>query len=253
MIALHNLHYDAAKLLVEAGASTNGGGLFSIVEARNRVPLLGPQVHPTGAVTELELLSAMLAHGADVMDRLPQPLPDRDAGFAPIPPKTIDMALIRAARSADVERCACSSKAAPILRSTSRRHHSADRGDDGSRASPALIVDPERPTEPEAIAAIDFLLDHGVDASTRPTFGATALHTAALRDYRALHHLAERGANLNVADRPGSRRSTMRSATPPAMCGAAGRDRRGGRRAARARRARRYRQRRQPPRETAAR
>ncbi len=34
VMALDNLHFDAAKVLVEAGASADGGGLFAVVEAR---------------------------------------------------------------------------------------------------------------------------------------------------------------------------------------------------------------------------
>src|SRR5262245_18524132 len=69
VLAIHNFHYDAAKLLIDAGASPKGGALYAVVNARNFVPLIGPHPHPTGKTTELELLAAMLARKADVMDR----------------------------------------------------------------------------------------------------------------------------------------------------------------------------------------
>ncbi len=46
VIALDNLHFDAAKVLVEAGASADGGGLFAVVEARNRVNYVGEYPGP---------------------------------------------------------------------------------------------------------------------------------------------------------------------------------------------------------------
>jgi hypothetical protein len=69
---------------------------------------------------------------------------------------------------------------------------------------PSLIEADRRPTEDEAIAAIDFLLSHGVEPSVANSAGATALHIAAQRNYPGvIRHLAEQGADLNVADRGG--------------------------------------------------
>jgi hypothetical protein len=69
---------------------------------------------------------------------------------------------------------------------------------------PALIEAERRPLEAEAIAAIDFLMDHGVDPAIANDAGVTAVHTAASRDYPGIiRHMAERGADLNVADSEG--------------------------------------------------
>jgi ankyrin repeat protein len=69
---------------------------------------------------------------------------------------------------------------------------------------PALIEADRQPTEKAAIAAIDFLLDHGVKPGIANDLGTTALHMAALRDYPGvIRHMAERGADLNVGDREG--------------------------------------------------
>ncbi len=206
VIALDNLHFDAAKVLVEAGASADGGGLFAVVEARNRVNYVGEIQVPTGAASSLEVLKLMLSHGADLTDRLPEQLLDRDARFIPPPPKITDLALIRAARSSDVEamRVLIEAGADPSL-------HDDKRG--GINPLIAVIMGPElpslieaerRPTEDEAIAAIDFLLDHGVAPSIANDLGTTALHVAALRDYPGvIRHMAEKGADLDVADREG--------------------------------------------------
>jgi ankyrin repeat protein len=223
VIAIHNLHYGAAQLLVDAGASPNGGALYAVVNARNRVPLIGPRMQPTGGVTELELLAALLERGADVMDRPPLPLPDRDPGFGQIPTRPVDTALIRAARSADVEsmRLLIDAGADPklpepdgfttVLAVTS-----------GPEIPPLVVVDRERPAEPDAVVALEFLLGFGVDLEAGDAFfGATALHTAAKRGYvEVVRFLAARGANLNATDRGGRTPLDYALGRSPAMFGA---------------------------------
>lgn len=206
VIALDNLHFDAAKVLVEAGARADGGGLFALVEARNRVNYVGEYQVPTGAESSLEVLALMLSHGADLMDRLPEPLLDRDPRFLPPPPKITDIALIRAARSSDVEamRVLVDAGADPSLRDEKRGGITPLLAVMMGPELPALIEADRQPTEQAAIAAIDFLLDHGVEPSSANDLGTTALHMAALRDYPGvIRHMAERGADLNVADREG--------------------------------------------------
>ena len=206
VIALDNLHFDAAKVLVEGGASADGGGLFAVVEARNRVNYVGEFQVPTGADSSLELLKLMLARGADLMSRLPEQLLDRDARFTPPPPKITDVALIRAARSSDIDamRVLIEGGADPALHDEKRGGVTPLIAVMMGPELPSLIEADRRPTENEAIAAIDFLMDHGVEPSIANNAGATALHTAAQRNYPGvIRHMAERGADINVADRGG--------------------------------------------------
>jgi ankyrin repeat protein len=206
VIALDNLHFDAAKVLVEGGASADGGGLFAVVEARNRVNYVGDYQVPTGAESSLDVLALMLSHGADPMSRLPDHLLDRDARFTPPPPKITDVALIRAARSSDVGamRVLVDGGADPSMHDDKRGGVTPLLAVMMGPELPSLIEADRRPTEDEAIAAIDFLLDRGVDPSIGNDLGTTALHTAALRAYPGvIRHMAEKGANLNVADREG--------------------------------------------------
>jgi ankyrin repeat protein len=206
VIALDNLHFDAAKVLVEAGASADGGGLFAVVEARNRVNYVGEYQVPTGAESSLELLKLMLSRGADLMSRLPEPLLDRDARFTAPPPKITDVALIRAARSSDVEamRVLIEGGADPSLHDDKRGGITPLLAVTMGPELPSLIEAERQPTEEKAIAAIDFLLDHGVAPTIANDIGTTALHMAALRNYPGIvRHMAERGADLNVADREG--------------------------------------------------
>jgi ankyrin repeat protein len=206
VIALDNLHFDAAKVLVEAGASADGGGLFAVIEARNRVNYVGEIQVPTGAQSSLELLELMLAQGADLMDRLPDHLLDRDSRFLPPPPKITDLALIRAARSSDTEamRVLMEGGADLSIRDEKRGGINTLVAVMSGPELPQLIEAEPRPTEEEAIEAIDFLLDHGVDPALANDVGATALHIAALREYPGvIRHMAERGVELDIADREG--------------------------------------------------
>lgn len=206
VIALDNLHFDAAKVLIEAGASADGGGLFALIEARNRVNYVGEFQVPTGADSSLEVLESMLSRGADLMDRLPKPLLDRDVRFTAPPPDITDLALIRAARSSDVEamRVLIEAGADPALRDEQRGGITPLVAVTMGPELPALIEAERSPTEQEAIPAIDFLLDQGVEPSIANDLGTTALHMAALRDYPGIiRHLAARGADVNVADNAG--------------------------------------------------
>jgi ankyrin len=206
VIALDNLHFDAAKLLVEAGASADGGGLFALVEARNRVNYVGEYQTPTGAEYSLEVLDLMVKQGADLMSRLPDHLLDRDTRFLAPPPKLTDLALIRAARSSDIDamRVLIDGGADPSLRDTQRGGITPLVAVTMGPELPSLIEAERQPSEEKAIAALDFLLDRGVAPTIANDVGTTAVHIAALRDYPGIiKHLAARGVDVNVADREG--------------------------------------------------
>jgi ankyrin repeat protein len=206
VIALDNLRFDAAKVLVEGGATANDGGLLGVVEARNRVNYVGEYQTPTGAEISLDLLALMIDKGADLMGRMPQPLLDRDARFVPPPPKITDVALIRAARSADVEamRVLVDGGADPSLRDDKRGGITPLVAVLAGPELPSLIEAERRPLEDDAVKAVDFLLDRGADPAMGNDAGSTALHIAALRAYPGvIKRMAERGLDFNVADKEG--------------------------------------------------
>lgn len=206
VIALDNLHFDSAMVLVEAGANADDGGLTAVVEARNRVNYVGEYQVPTGRELSLDLLELMIEKGADLMGRMPQPLLDRDARFVPPPPKITDVALIRAARSADVEamRVLVDGGADPSLRDDERGGITPLVAVVTGPELPSLIEAERRPLEADAIAAVDFLLDRGADPAIGNDAGSTALHIAALRAYDGvIRRMAERGLDLNVTDSEG--------------------------------------------------
>jgi hypothetical protein len=131
---------------------------------------------------------------------------DRDSRFLPPPPKITDLALIRAARSSDTEamRVLMEGGADLSIRDEKRGGINTLVAVMSGPELPQLIEAEPRPTEEEAIEAIDFLLDHGVDPALANDVGATALHIAALREYPGvIRHMAERGVELDIADREG--------------------------------------------------
>jgi ankyrin repeat protein len=140
------------------------------------------------------------------MDRLPEPLLDRDVRFLPPPPKITDLPLVRAARSSDIEamRVLIAAGADPSVRDERRGGVTPLVAVVLGPELPSLIEAEPRPTEQEAIPAIDFLLDHGVHPGIANDLGTTVLHAAALRNFASVvKHLAERGVDLDVADREG--------------------------------------------------
>jgi ankyrin repeat protein len=90
----------------------------------------------------------------------------------------------------------------------------------GPEIPPLTVVDRERPAEPDAIAALTFLLERGADVNAPDGFGVTALHTAAKRGFvDVLRFLAAHGANLDAADRGGRTPLDYALGRSPAMFG----------------------------------
>jgi uncharacterized protein len=205
VIALHNFHYDAAGLLIDAGADLSGGALYTLLEARNRVPLEGPQRSHTNAVTDLELLDAMLARGVDFSDRPPWPLPIPIPGFGEPIIEPVELALIRAARSADLESLRRMTEAGADPATTEPNgFNTVIAVTAGPDIPPLVEVDRERPSQPDAIAALEFLLALGVDVNSQDDSGVGAIHTAARRGFTdVVRFLAANGADLNRPDSAG--------------------------------------------------
>lgn len=74
----------------------------------------------------------------------------------------------------------------------------------GPDIPPLVEVDRERPSEPDAIAALEFLLALGVDVNSQDDGGVGAIHNAARRGFTdVVQFLAANGADLNRPDAAG--------------------------------------------------
>ena len=206
VLSLVNRHYDMAVLLLDRGASPNGGPLYAAVNAHNLVPLDVPVKPPTGKTTGIEMLKLLLARGANIMDRPPRPLPTTNQGFgAPFFGKPVDTALIRAARSGDVESvrilldAGADAKLPEVDGLTPVQAVVA-----GPEIPPLVTVDRDRPSEPEAIDTIRLLMSRGASVAVADKQGVTPLHVAAQRGFTDVaRFLVTQGAPLNVKDMGG--------------------------------------------------
>jgi len=166
-----------------------------------------PNTRPSGALDAVDLVSRLIAAGANVNARLAAPLMqrhhtagDRALGEGATP-------LMRAAKSGDVAvmRLLLAGGADPALTQPNQSNAlmlAAGLGwRDGSPAAPSY----DQGSETDATAAIALLLEAGLDINATTTTGDTALHAAvAGRGSPVIvRFLAERGADLLAKNKQG--------------------------------------------------
>jgi len=203
VIAIINAHYEAAAVLIDKGANldlADSAGmtpLYAAVDMEHQEPLINrPLAKPSGTMRASDVVSRLLARGANANAVLKSPLlmrqhsdgdPTFGAGATP---------LMRAAKVADVAimRDLLTHGADPRLRlrnGNTALHIIAARG--GRNAAP----------EATAIEAATLLLDKGADIQAATDSGQTALHAAVGRGDGLVRLLVERGAKLDAKDSAG--------------------------------------------------
>ncbi|MEO8257880.1 MAG: ankyrin repeat domain-containing protein [Acidobacteriota bacterium] len=221
VLAIINGHYDVAALLAEKGADPNLGdssgmaALYAAVDMHTQPPMINrPTRKPSGGVDNLDLLAALLSHGADPNARLKTPLLARyhntgdgqlGAGATP---------LMRAAKSIDV----------PAMRLLLER--GADPALKNRTGATALMfaAGAARGKPDQAVAdAVALCLDHGADVNAVNDGGQTAVHIAVGQSDAVIRLLAGRGARLDLKDRQGRTPLDLALADAPAGRGAAAR------------------------------
>jgi ankyrin repeat protein len=198
ILAVENGHFELAAALLEAGADPNARpagytALHAITWIRK--PIRGdgdPSPRGSGAVSSLEFVYKLVAHGADVNSRLENGESGRGRFTT-----TGSTPFLMAARSSDVPlmKLLLELKADPQIPNA-----------DGS--SPLLAAagvgalgdgDEAAGTEEEALAAVRLLLELGADVDAVDKNGETAMHGAAYQSRAKLVDLlAERDADINV-------------------------------------------------------
>ena len=222
-IAIINLHYDAAALLLDKGADPNIAdetGMTALYAVAN-MDTLGwiqgrpaPPLESNGEVDAAALVNKLLDRGADPNAKLKRAILKRHHDFQAERVLTEGATpLMRAARFGDARlaRILLARGADPTLTTKDGTNAlmfaagvnlAAVRGED-----PSLL----HPSEDGSIEIIKMLLDRGMDINAANEQGLTALHGAVQRGQgvgngsgeKIIALLAERGAKLDVKDKKG--------------------------------------------------
>jgi ankyrin repeat protein len=212
LLAIINSHYDFAAFLLDQGADAN------IADETGRTPLYAAvDMHTlpdsnlpwpselNNQLTSLDLIRALLAHGANVNAQLKKQQPyrskvDRGAdtmlGSGTTP-------LLRAAKAGDTEvvKVLLAKGADPKLITRFGITPLMAAAGLGSKEEDTTG---RKKTEAEAIASIQLCLDAGVDVNAVDLQGDTGLHGAAQKGWdQVVEFLAEHGARLDIKDKKG--------------------------------------------------
>jgi uncharacterized protein len=189
VIAIINAHYEFAALLLEAGADPNVvdneagmGPLYAAVDMHRLAVGHGrPNPRPVGLMTGVELVKKLLERGADPNRRLKKAILKRHhtAGDSTLAEGATPF--LRAAKSGDIEmmRALVAGGADPKLTMLNTNAgallYAAGLGwRNGSPAAPSY----DQGSDEEAVEALRFLLESGLDIHGTNDAGDTALHAA---------------------------------------------------------------------------
>ena len=212
LMALINGHYDFAAFLMDQGADPN------IADETGRTPLYAAVDDHTmpdsnlpapreidNNLTSLDVIQALLAHGANVNAQLKKQQPYRtkvDRG-ADTMLGTGTTPILRAAKAGDADAMrVLLAKGADVKLTTKF-------GITPLMAAAGLGTKEEdttgrKKTEAEAIAAIKLCVDAGADVNSADGQGETALHGAAQKGWdQVVQFLADHGAKLDIKDKKG--------------------------------------------------
>ena len=200
-IAVINIHYDLANLLLEKGADPNvtdlSGmtALYAAVDMRAPANMLTrPEPKLRDSLDALGIVKSLLAHGANPNLQLKKPIIGRHnnlVGDGALSDGAT--ALARAAKTSDI----------PMMRVL------LDGGADATlalanRTTPAMLASGGNSPEPRVLEAVTLLVDHGVDVNAFNANGQTILHNAAGRGMNSvIEYVAQKGAKLDRRDKQG--------------------------------------------------
>jgi uncharacterized protein len=200
-VAIINIHYDLANLLLEKGADPNvvdNSGMTALYAAVDmRAPanmLTRPEPHLRDQMDAVGIIKSLLAHGANPNIQLKKPIIGRHQNLVGDGQLTEGAtALARAAKASDL----------PVMKVL------LDGGADATltlanRSTTAILAAGGQAREPEALEAVKLLVDHGVDVNAFNTNGQTLVHIAAQRGQNSMiEFLAAKGAKLDRRDKQG--------------------------------------------------
>ncbi len=203
MLAVENAHFELAVVLLKAGANPNDqrSGFTPLhaltwVRKPNRGDDDSGQPPPTGSgnVTSIQFVRELVAHGADVNTRLAK----GDSGGGKLSMAGATPFLL-ASKTADLPylRLLVELKADPLLPNKDGCTPLMAAAGIGT-----LAPTEEAGTEPECLAAVEYLLSLDADVNAVDQNGETAMHGAAYKSLpKMVQLLADKGAKIVVWNR----------------------------------------------------
>ena len=202
VVSLLNKKYSFAKFLLDHGANANLAdvngrtALYAAIDMRNEDYSAMPAHPPMDTMSDLEIIQALLARGANPNATLTQRLPGRsgmDSGDTSLGEGTTP--LMRAARGGDapVMRLLLKSGADPKLETKEGNNALMFAAGVGYRDKNTSG------TESQALEALQVAVEQGGDINQANTRGETALHGAANRGADTIvEYLVAHGAKTDV-------------------------------------------------------
>src|SRR5688572_11944311 len=212
LVAIINAHYDAAALLLDMGADPNIGDvvgmtpLYAAVDMNTFPDTPGrPTPKPSGGLDAVDMVRALLSHGADANATLNAPILVRvhDRGDGTLAAGATP--LMRAAKKGDVEimRVLLTHGADPTRRTragTEALMFAAGLGGAGRFTA----FEDKQTTDADFIEAAALCLEGGANIDAVNDTGQTALHLAvAVRSDTFIKFLTDRGARVDIRDKQG--------------------------------------------------
>jgi uncharacterized protein len=198
LVAVTNAHFELASALLDAGANPNADltgytPLHAITVVRK--PGVGdndPAPEGSGTMTSLELVKALVAHGANINARVTKKINLNNTRMNEIGATPFMLAAL----TADKDLIATLAKLGADTRLTNVENSTPLMMAAGlATRSPGE----DAGTENEVLEALQLLLDLGADINAIDNNGETAMHSAAYKNLpRVVKFLASKGARIDV-------------------------------------------------------
>jgi uncharacterized protein len=202
LLAVMNAHFELASHLLDAGARPDADLTgYTVLHAITAVrkPGVGdndPAPEGSGAVSSLELVQKLVAHGADVNARISRRVNLNNTRLHEIGATPFMLAALTA--DAELMRTLARLGADPLLRNA-------------ENSTPLMVAaglatrspGEDAGTEEEVLEALQVALDLGVDINAVDDNGETAVHAAAYKNLpQVVKFLVSRGASVERWNRP---------------------------------------------------
>ncbi len=209
VLAIINGHYDTAALLAEQGADPNIGdtagmaALYAAVDMNTLGEVYGRPERPSHSkMTALDLMSVLLAHGANPNAQLRSPTLPRAHTPGESTLAEGSTPLMRAAKNGDAAamRLLLDHGADPSI---AQKNHTTALMLAAGLGRGLGVFAKDYATEAQLLEGVKVLVEHGVDVNAENDRGQTAMHFAVRASDDIVRYLAAHGARVDVKDKQG--------------------------------------------------